>query len=102
MSSFDKLPDLIAEATVLAIQEHLETLRMENDADSDRMTEDGKPLPNPNYLKIKAMKNKAASDLLRIMSTIEPDALKGRRRDRLEEVLKRVKAWEAPASATKQ
>ena len=100
--SIDKLPDLIAEATVLAIEEHLETLRMENSPESDRLSSEGKPLPNPNYLKIKAMKNKAASDLMRIMATVEPDALKGRRRDRLEEVLKRVKAWQSPAPATKQ
>ena len=97
----DYVPDLMAKAMGLAIKEHLETLEMENDPNSEHTTEDGKPLPNPNYLKIKAMKNKAASDLLRIMSTIEPDALKGRRRDRLEEVLKRVKGWEAP-TVTKQ
>lgn len=89
----DNLPALLGEATLLAVQEHLETLRMDNPEDVG-VADDGRtPIPNPNYIKIKAMKNRAASDLLAIMARVDSDALKGRRTDRTMEVIKRIKNW---------
>lgn len=92
-SDIDNLPTLLGEATLLAVQEHLDTLKMENPEDVG-MAEDGRtPIPNPNYIKIKGMKNRAASDLLAIMARVDSDALKGRRTDRTMEVIKRIKNW---------
>lgn len=98
-SDIDNLPTLLGEATLLAVQEHLDTLRMEN-PETITIPPKGKPeepcdeVPNPNYIKIKGMKNRAASDLLAIMARVDSDALKGRRTDRTFAIIQRIKNWQ--------
>lgn len=105
MAETDNLADLLGEATILALHEHLETLKMENPeevkvpiADKPGQFDD---VPNPLYIKIKVMKNKAASDILAIMSRVDGQSLKGRRTDRTQKVLDSVRSWK-PSAETKQ
>jgi hypothetical protein len=86
VSQFDTIANLLTEGTQLALEEHLETLRMDN------------PPEGENYIKIKAMKSKAASDILAIRARVDSQSLKGRNLDRLGSVLKQVREWTPKAS----
>lgn len=101
MSDFDDLPNLLGDATLLAVKEHLETLRMDNPEDVGA-DPDGEAVPNKNYIKIKAMKNRAASDILSIMAKVDSNALKGRRTDRTQVVLRRILEWDKEEAPVKQ
>lgn len=91
----EKLSTDLGEAAELAIAEHLETLKMENPEEIG-LDDKQKPIPNPNYIKIKAFKNRAASDILAIMSRVDPQSMKGRKTDRTLKVLERVMSWKGP------
>lgn len=95
----EKLSTDFGEAAQLAIEEHLSTLKLGLPAqDVDVVSKQGEvvSVPNPLWIKIKTLKNRAASDVLRIMQAIDPDSMKVRRVDRLETILKRVAAWSGP------
>jgi hypothetical protein len=85
-SQFDKIAELLARGTELALEECIRTLEMEN---PETLNGD----PHPNYIKIKALKSKAASDILGIRTRVDGASMKGRNYDRTAAVLKVVNEY---------
>lgn len=79
---------LLNEAVKLALEEHLDTLRMENN-----------PYGNPQYIKIKQMKAKAASDIMSLQGRIDPERLKGRDRSKAQQLAEKIETWRNSGSA---
>lgn len=104
MNRDEKLSTDLADAAELAIQEHLSTLRLdmpiqEVDA-ADPTTGEVRKIPNPLWVKMKAFKNRAASDVLNIVSRVDPQSMKGRRTDRTKAILDRIAQWSPARNST--
>lgn len=93
----EKLSTDLGEAADLAIAEHLSTLKMDT---PEQELADG--TPNPLFVKVKAFKNRAASDILAIMSRVDPQSMKGRRTDRTKMVLDKIMGWDGRQKGTTQ
>ena len=93
----EKLSSDLGEAADLAVAEHLDTLKMKL---PEQELSDG--TPNPLFVKVKAFKNRAASDILAIMSRVDPQSMKGRKTDRTKMVLDRIMGWSSDKPQTKQ
>jgi hypothetical protein len=102
----EKLSTDLGEAADLAVQEHLSTLRLDMPAQeidaTSPTTGEVMSIPNPLWVKMKAFKNKAASDILNIVSRVDPQSMKGRKTDRTRQILDRIHSWtdgKAPTGA---
>lgn len=88
---------------MLAIAEHLDTLKMDvPPQDVEIVSKDGEVVstPNPLWIKVKTLKNRAASDVLNIMRNVDPQAMKGRKTDRLQSLIHGITAWKQPGGQT--
>ena len=84
----DENARLLNEAVSLAIGEHLDTLKMANES-----------YGNPNFIKIKQMKAKAASDIMALQGRVDPDRLKGRDRSKAQDLLDKIENWKSTGNA---
>lgn len=92
----EKLSTNLGEAAELAIAEHLATLKMDNPEQIDVENPETHVVEkedNPTWLKVKTLKTKAASDILRVMTAVDPQSMKGRKTDRTWEMLRKVTDW---------
>lgn len=100
----EKLSTDLGEAAELAIAEHLKMLKMAAPPQDIEMqhpqTGELATVPNPLWIKVMALKNRAASDVLNIMRSVDPQSMKGRKTDRTRKILDRVMGWEGPKENT--